>query len=50
MYTIHKLETEYEFILDRRFDEARKGEPAKKLKGVKRSFRDNVGSLSNEKV
>lgn len=35
-----------------RFDEARKGEPAKKMKAVKRSFRDNVSNkdLASEKV
>jgi hypothetical protein len=35
-----------------RFDEVRKGEPAKKMKGVKRSFRDNTSAsgLQNEKV
>jgi hypothetical protein len=35
-----------------RFDEARKGEPTKKMKGVKRSFRDNTSAsgLQNEKV
>jgi hypothetical protein len=35
-----------------RFDEQRKGEPDKKMKGVKRSFRDNVSNkgLATEKV
>lgn len=35
-----------------RFDEMRKGEPAKKMKPVKRSFRDNVSNkdLASEKV
>ena len=35
-----------------RFDEMRKGEPAKKMKAVKRSFRDNVSNkdLATEKV
>lgn len=33
-----------------RFDEARKGEPEKKLKGKKRAFRDNMdGTSKNEK-
>jgi len=35
-----------------RFDEKRKGEPEKKIRGKKRSFRDNLSStsLTNEKV
>ena len=35
-----------------RFDDARKGEPTKKMKGIKRSFRDNVShkAIANEKV
>lgn len=33
-----------------RFDEQRMGEPVRKLKGQKRMFRDNLGSLSNEKA
>lgn len=42
----------YIYILSYSFDEVRRGEPAKKMKGVKRSFRDNVSSsgLQNEKV
>ena len=34
-----------------RFDEMRKGEPERKIKGKKRSFRDNMdGTSKNEKV
>ena len=33
-----------------RFDERRKLEPERKLKGKKRSFRDNFGNHESEKV
>ena len=36
--------------LSLRFDERREAEPALKLKGKKRSFRDNFGDASSEKV
>ena len=39
-------------VLHCRYDESRYGEPEKKMKGKKRSFKDNIGSstLSSEKV
>ena len=33
-----------------RFDDMREGEPARKLKGKKRSFKDNMSSLQTEQV
>lgn len=33
-----------------RFDEMRPGEPMRKLSGKKRSFRDNIGGASQDKV
>ena len=37
-------------ILTYRFDEMRPGEPARKMSGKKRSFRDNLAGASQEKV